>query len=91
MNNLKITLSSLSMDLNRVALGLHRDSKVMAERFFQEALARKAEVDLLSVPLYIRKILIALENKNGNLDKHFAEDALMYSVLLENYSVRITE
>lgn len=88
MNNLKISLSSLSMDLNRVALGLHRDSKVMAERFFQEALARRSEIELESVPPYIRKILIILEERKGSLNKQFAEDVLVYSILLENFAVK---
>lgn len=88
MSSLKVSLSSLSMDLNRVALGLHRDSKIMAERFFQEAVERKSEVDLNSVPLYIRKILVNLERQRGSLDKQFAEDALMYSILLENFTLK---
>lgn len=87
MSNLKVSLSSLSMDLNRVALGLHRGSKAMAERFFKEALARKSEVDFTGLPPYIRDILSKLESKR-NIDKSFAEDALMYSILLENFTLK---
>lgn len=88
MNDTYHSLASLAMDLNRVAIGLHRDAKVMAKRFFQEALARKSEIDLDSVPTYIGNILIDLEKRKGNIDKQFADDALMYSILLENFTVK---
>lgn len=87
MDKQKIILSSLAMDLNRVALGLHRGSETMAKRFFQEALQRKSELDLKSVPPYIRNILSQLDF--GKINKQFAEDALMYSILFQNYVVML--
>ncbi|HRN96343.1 MAG TPA: hypothetical protein PLD54_02770 [Candidatus Levybacteria bacterium] len=86
MNN-KTILESLSMDLLRVALGLHRGSIKMAERFTQEALARKAETDKENLSLYGRQILAKIERSlnNDDLDKK-AEDALMYSTIIKNYS-----
>lgn len=87
MSDLAVTISSLSMDLNRVALGLYRGSDIMAKRFYQEALNRKSEIDLSEMPLYIKQILNGLKSK-GKLDKNFAEKALVYSVLLENFVVK---
>lgn len=81
----KIALASLAMDLKRVALGYYRGSDTMAERFFEEAIKRRNEVDRKSVKPYIRKILDNLEamsqQKNG---RKIAEDVLMYSTLLQN-------
>jgi hypothetical protein len=86
----KIALSSLAMDLRRAALGYHRGSNLMAERFFDEALKRKKEVDMLMVKPYVRKLLnriegIKLQKKTGRI----AEDALLYSILLQNAAVKI--
>lgn len=77
--NQRIVLSSLAMDLERVALGLHRGSYKMAGRFLDEALKRKDEVNLSLVAPYIRKLLVKLDNSIK------ADDALMYSLLLRNY------
>lgn len=79
MNN-KYILESLASDLKRVALGLHRGSNTMAQRFLDEALKRKSEVELDKVEPYIKKLL----NKvNKNLD---SENALMLSTLIQNYT-----
>lgn len=88
MNKNKIALSSLSMDLKRVALGYHRGSTVMAERFLKEAIKRRDEVDVSTVKPYVNKILknldLLLKEKNNN---KLAEDALMYSTLFQNASL----
>ena len=81
---LKISLSSLASDLYRVALGLNRGSKKMAERFFQEALVRKSEISTNEIPAYISNIMTKID-KNKSLDKEFAEKALVYSILIENF------
>lgn len=76
----KFILESLASDLKRVALGLHRGSNAMAQRFLEEALKRKKEVDMKNVAPYIKKLL-------NNLDKKIdADDALMYSTLIQNYT-----
>lgn len=86
MNN-KIILESLSMDLLRVAKGLYRGSDRMAERFLEEALLRKNEVKQNEVKPYLKKILVAMEKSLKSSDKEKkAEDALMYSTLIRNYS-----
>ncbi len=81
MNN-KFILESLASDLKRVSLGLHRGSNAMALRFLNEALKRKNEVDLEIVAPYIKQILARL---NKNID---AENALMFSTLIQNYTLR---
>lgn len=88
MDKNRLALSSLAMDLKRVALGYHRGSDAMAERFFKEAIKRRDEIDKALVKPHIRKILDNLKflwrQKNH---KDIAEDALMYSTLLQNASL----
>lgn len=79
MNN-KYILESLASDLKRVALGLCRGSNTMAQRFLNEALKRKGEVDSKLIAPYINQILIKLDK---NID---AENALMFSTLIQNYT-----
>lgn len=79
MNN-KYILESLASDLKRVAMGLHRGSDKMAQRFLEEALKRKNEVEIKFVSPYIQRILSRLDK---NVD---AEKALMYSTLIQNYT-----
>jgi hypothetical protein len=86
MNN-KIAIESLSMDLLRVALGYHRGSIKMAERFSQEAIKRVEEIDTANIKPYFSKVLQDIIGllKNEVKDK-IAEDALMYSVRCKNYA-----
>ena len=86
MSNNDIALSSLAMDLKRIALGFHSGSIQTAERFCQEALKRKSEVDLDEVAPYIRKCLDKLPEVLENRDR-VSEDALMYSTIFQNYVV----
>jgi len=83
MNPEKIAIESLAMDLKRVSLGLQRDSVKMAERFKHEALAREAELETFSLPLYVQKLL---ENSKKSLADDKAEDILMYSTLFQNFA-----
>lgn len=88
-NQTFITLSSLAMDLKRAALGTYRGSTQMANRFFEEALRRKDELEGISVAPYIYKALIELEKlKNEKDPQKKAEDALMYSTIFQNYSLK---
>lgn len=84
MNNTKNSLASLALDLNRVATGINRGSKLMAVRFYQEALTRKAEINTQEIPAYIANIMTKID-KNANLDEQFAEKALVYGILIENF------
>lgn len=88
MNN-KIAIESLSMDLKRIAIGFHRGSDSMAIRFIEEALKRKAEVDTEKVKPYLKVLLDKMAKSFEHTDRQkIAEDALMYSTLLQNYSLK---
>ena len=85
MSNNQIALSSLALDLKRVALGYHRGSIKMASRFLQEALLRKNEVDIGEVKPYIKRLLDKLDSLVEEKDtEQVAEKALMYSTLFQN-------
>jgi uncharacterized protein (DUF1330 family) len=85
MNNKQIILSSLALDLRRVAQGYFRGSEKMADRFFQEALARGKEAETLELKSYLTKLLAEFKNIEHVSDmKAKAEDALMYSTLFQN-------
>ena len=88
MDKNKIALSSLALDLKRVALGYFRGSNSMAERFFEEALKRRKEIDSRKVKPYIRNLLLNFEKIKFYRDRERqAEDALMYSTLFQNASI----
>jgi len=79
MNN-KFILESLASDLKRVALGMHRGSNVMVKKFLQEARKRKKEIKTDQVAPYIKNLL-------NNMDKEMnADEALMFSTLIQNYT-----
>ncbi len=85
MNDRKLILSSLALDLRRVAQGYHRGSYRMADRFLEEALKRKTEAEKLEEKAYIKKFLKKLEDFRTEKDTtKKAEDALTYSVIFQN-------
>ncbi len=85
MINVDRKLAALSMDLKRVALGYHRNSLPTATRFTTESLQKVKSIDSSQVPTYVKKILNNLEAVLKQTDKErLAEDALMYSTLLQN-------
>lgn len=85
----KIALLSLASDLKRVCLGLERGAFSMAQRFEEEALKRKEEVDIAKVDGYIAKLLERLEKDLKSEEKERkAEAALMYSTLFQNYATK---
>lgn len=81
----KFAIQSMAMDLKRVSLGIHNGSYTMAERFLEEAKKRKDEING-SYPAYIANIF-KLINRIELKKKNSAEDAMMYSTLLQNFSV----
>lgn len=82
-------LGALSQDLYRVALGYHRGLITMANRFYEEALKRREEIDQNSLKPYLRKLLAKLDTLISQEDKgRIAEDALMYSTLFQNASLQ---
>jgi hypothetical protein len=85
MNN-KQVLGALAMDLKRVALGYFRGSTPMAERFFEEALKRRNEIDNGNLKPYLAKFLNDMENLKNEKREKAAEDALFYSTIFQNAS-----
>ena len=89
MENNKVILSSLALDLKRIALAYHRGSYKVGDRFVKETKRWMNEVDVEHIPPYIKRLLHAMDQslKKHN-KKRVAEDALMYSTLLQNYSIK---
>ncbi len=87
MTDQNISIESLVMDLKRVALGLHRGSFKMAERFKKEALKRGEEIEGSGIhDVYLTKLVADSRTALMSTDERVAEDALMYSVLFQNYA-----
>lgn len=83
-------MESLAMDLKRVALGYYRGSEIMANRFAKEAKARKKELHYVNLKPYLKNLLSRIDNVLRQKDhKKLAEDALMYSTLFQNASLKI--
>ncbi|MEK7451014.1 MAG: hypothetical protein AAB662_03715 [Patescibacteria group bacterium] len=81
----KLALSSLALDLKRMALAYHRGSEKVAARFFEEALKRKQEVDVSKIKPYVVDLLDKFEKIKFEKERDKrAEDALMYSTLFQN-------
>ncbi len=89
MSETKIAISSLSMDLKRVALGYWKGSEQTAQRFVDESLKRREELKELKVRPYIEVVLAKLPATLSQSDKKkLAEDALTYSIILQNYALK---
>lgn len=86
MNNQKVIIESLAMDLKRVALGLHRGSFERAKRFKEEALRRSDELENQKVSSYLNKLITKMKSSLLGNDEKTAEDALMYSTLFQNFA-----
>lgn len=88
MNDNKLAIESLSMDLKRVALYLHRNSLATVARFEGEAWKRRQEIKLSDANSYLARLIDGVERvleMPNTLDRK-AEDALMYSTLLQNFA-----
>jgi len=83
MNNQKNILQSLSMDLLRSAIGRHRGSHAMADRFIDESKKRLKELD----HSFDVKMITDLNNILDHRSDRQAEDLLMYSTLIRNRAV----
>lgn len=73
------------MDLKRVALGLHRKSFIMADKFFTEAMKRTQEIDSSTLLPYMQTILKNIQTLTNQNNEQKAENALMYSTRIQNY------
>ncbi len=88
MSNNYIAISSLAMDLKRIALAYHSGSNETAERFIIEVNKRKSEIDQSMVKPYLIAHIKSLDNVFKREDKlHLAEDALTYSQIFQNYAL----
>lgn len=85
MDNKQI-LGALAMDLKRVAVGYFRGSIPMADRFLEEALKRKSEINNNNLKPYLVKFLDDMENLKKEEKGKAAEDALLYSTIFQNAS-----
>ena len=83
-----VALSSLAMDLYRVAVGYHRGSDRMAGRFLEEAMKRKREIDVATIKPYLREIFSKLDAIAPLRSSQYAEEFLTYSILLRNAAVK---
>jgi len=88
MNNKQI-LGALALDLKRVAIGYFRGSTAMSERFFEEAMKRRNELDNTNLKPYLVKLLKDMENLKKEKRERAAEDALFYSTIFQNASTII--
>ncbi len=83
-------IGSLSNDLSRVANMMYKKSP-SAEIFFHEMFRWIKQLDSSSVKPYIQTILndIKSHEKMPQYSEERAETYLMYSILLQNYSLHI--
>lgn len=87
MNNTYYILESISLDLKRIALGLHRKSFETVHRFCNEVRKREQELDRSGLDPYLDRVLKQVDVTLAAIDSdRAAEDALMYSTLLHNYA-----
>lgn len=91
--NKRLLIGSLSNDLYRVANLSYRGSTKAAERFFIES--KRWTTDLKDVPLksHAKKIITDLHSLSMDslTSLETAEKLLMYSVLLQNYSLHLAK
>lgn len=90
MTETKMLIGSLSNDLSRVANMMYRKSS-SAETFFHEMFRWIKAIEIASVKPYIQAILNDLkshEHDPQHSEKR-AETYLMYSILLQNYTLHI--
>lgn len=83
-------IGSLSNDLSRTANMIYRKSSG-AEIFFREMFRWIKVIDTASVKPYIQTILADLQTheENPQYTEERAETYLMYSILLQNYSLHM--
>jgi hypothetical protein len=80
-------LGALALDLKRVAVGYFRGSNTMADRFYEEALKRREELDNRSLKPYLVNFLNKLDSLRTQDKTKTAEDALLYSTIFQNAAV----
>ncbi len=85
MTNQQIILGSLSMDLKRAALALHKGSYETGERFSKEAIKRIDELKIGKLDAYIQNLILKTQETLAQNNKdQTPDDLLMYSTLIQN-------
>lgn len=84
----KIIVSSLALDLRRIAQGLNRGSFTSAKIFIDEALKRGNEIENFIQDHYLRYLWSKTKKILLQEDVKSAEDILMYSILFQNFAVK---
>jgi len=83
-----ITLSSLSMDLYRVAQAAHRGSTKTCERFLVETDRWIHELEEVPLKPSMKQVIDRTKLlKTYDVDQKLAEHALTYSILLKNHVI----
>lgn len=90
-NTSSVLLQNIALDLDRISTSLSRNSFAVAKRFDQEVIKQQKQINSLGLPIYIKKIVSALPQALSQKDTtQKADDALMYSVLLQNFVAKNT-
>ena len=84
----KIIISSLALDLRRVAQGIQRGSTASANIFKKEALKRGEELENLQFEKYVKDLWNKAKKCLESNSERTAEDALMYSTLFQNIATK---
>jgi len=87
MTETQLLIGSLSNDLLRVANLTHKGSDKGAVRFFAEAKRWSSQLKNKKLKPYIRDIVTDINEYREDLTLERAERLLMYSILLQNYSI----
>jgi hypothetical protein len=83
----KLNLLSLSMDLKRICSGIQRKSYGMADEFARQAKRwLRVKTDMYHTQEILKEVKQILDRPNS-LQK--AEDCLMYSILLQNRAMKM--
>ncbi|MBI5613542.1 hypothetical protein HY947_01325 [Candidatus Gottesmanbacteria bacterium] len=92
MTDTKLLIGSLSNDLARVANMMYRKSS-NTEVFFHEMFRWVNQIHSTNIKPYIQTILsdIRSHEKHPQYTKERAETYLMYSILLQNYTLHMVE
>lgn len=91
MTETQVLIGSLSNDLLRVASLAQRGAKKGSERFFSEAKKWAGKLEGKDVPGYINEIAKDIVKSSDKVNTERAERYLMYGILLQNYSLRVSK
>ena len=81
-------IASIAVDLKRVANAYHTNSITTGNRFIREIIETKKQINKSELDSYMKKTLEKLYKAlTSTKHEEVAEDALMYSMILQNYYV----